>query len=330
MLVAAAIAVTALVALELGWRALGFVPMPRDTPHLWAMQREQVRDSRNVVVVIGSSRAQLGLDPDALTAELGLPSYQLSITGGSPLPVLEDLADDERFRGVVICEVTPSAFFIRPSSIREQSGGEWVRSWSHLPLVTAFETRMRVWLQSRTVLLLPHTNLRFQLSALLTTRQFTGPSITHQRADRFHMADYSREDLPAMIAHWSSGLRRSAANAASSNELGELARLVESWVSKIRERGGDVIFVRIVSSSTVLETEDELWPRERFWDPFVRHFEGRAIYFADHVSLSGFTAPEGSHLDAPQASQFSRALARILCEKGWLARRAGACAAVAN
>lgn len=302
--------------LELFWRSRGFTPMVRDTVQLWARERERVRNANNVIAIVGSSRAQLALDPQVLTAELGRQSVQLAITGGSSLPVLEDLAGDPRFRGIVLCEVTPSSFFIRPSTIPLQSGADWVAAARRLPLVSSFETRLRVWLQARTVLLLQHTNLRFQASALLTRRSLAPPSITHQRADRFHLADYSREDLPKMIAHWASGLR--ASTPPSDADRDGLIAQVRTWVEQIRARGGDVIFVRVVSSSAVLETEDEMWPRARYWDVFVRAFDNRAIYFADYPELARFHAPEGSHLDAPQAHAFTRALAGILRGRGWI------------
>lgn len=316
LMAAVALAGVALLGLELFWRMRGFTPMVRDTMQLWALERARVRDDANVIAIIGSSRAQLALDPEVLTEELGRPAIQLAITGGSPLPVLEDLASDPQFRGIVLCEVTPSSFFVAPSKLASQAGVDWVAAAGRLPLVSSFETRLRSWLQAHTVLLLQHTNLRFQASALLTRRALASPSITYQRADRFHLADYSREDLPKMIAHWAKGLRESTPPSEADRDV--LFAKIRGWVEQIRARGGDVIFVRIVSSSTVLLTEDEMWPRARYWDVFVRAFESKAIYFSDHPELARFHAPEGSHLDAPQAHAFSRALAGILRDRRWI------------
>jgi hypothetical protein len=315
LVVAVAIAVVVLGALELGWRKLGFAPMPRDTLQLWALEREQVRGSAREVAIIGSSRAQLGLDPRILQRELGRPVHQLAITGGSPIPVLRDLAADDDFHGLVICEVTPSAFFIRPTEIDRQSGADWAAGWHTLPWLSSFETRLRVALQARSSLLLPQTNVRFQMSALLVDRAFARPAVARERSDRYRGARYTHEDRAKIMAHWAKGLR--ASKPPSDGELHELFTEIQGWVGKIRARGGDVVFVRIVSSGTVFDTEQELWPRERFWDLFVASFDAHAIYFADEPTLIGFTAPEGSHLDAPQATRFSHALGQVIHAHGW-------------
>ena len=315
LLAAVALAGVLLAVLEVGWRHAGFRAMPRDTLQLWALERSRVDGTRHVAAIVGSSRAQLGLDPRVIADELHLPTHQLAITGGSPLPVLQDLANDDEFRGLVICEVTPSAFFLRPADIAKQSGADWVAGWRGLPFVSSIETRLRVALQTKLALLLAQTNVRYQVSSLLTEHALARPAVVRERADRYRAADYSHENLPKTIAHWAKGLR--AITPPSPAELGELESVIAGWVAKIRARGGEVVFVRLPSSAAVFDTEQELWPRDAFWDPFMRSFDSHAVYFSDEPSLAHFTAPEGSHLDARQAGEASHALARIVRARGW-------------
>lgn len=315
LVAAVALAAVLLAVLEVGWRHAGFRPMPRDTLQLWALERGRVDGTRQVAAIVGSSRAQLGIDPHVIAGELHLPAHTLAITGGSPLPVLEDLANDDDFRGLVICEVTPSAFFLRPAEIDRQSGADGVAGWHGLPKVTSIETRLRLALQAKLALLLPQTNVRYQVSSLLTEHALARPAVARERADRYRAGDYSHENLPKMIAHWAKGLRASKPPTAA--ELGELEHVVAGWVAKIRARGGDVVFVRLPSSAAVFDTEEELWPRAAFWDPFMRSFDSHAVYFSDEPSLAHLTAAEGSHLDARQAAQASHALAAILRTRGW-------------
>src|SRR5262245_5037782 len=88
-------------------RARGCRPSVKDGPALWSAYRQRVRTPAGPqapLVLIGSSRFLLGIDPAVLSRSVGRPVINLAIDGSQPFRVLEDLAADPEFHGVVLCE----------------------------------------------------------------------------------------------------------------------------------------------------------------------------------------------------------------------------------
>src|SRR5260370_9466475 len=77
----------------------------------WAELRRQV-DKRDVrVVIISDSRLLFDTDLDRAEQLTGVRPLQLGIAGGSGLPILEDLADDPRFKGLAIVGMAETVYF---------------------------------------------------------------------------------------------------------------------------------------------------------------------------------------------------------------------------
>src|ERR1700749_1928193 len=79
---------------------------------LWADKRARVYGPVDkTVVFIGSSRIKFDLDIDTWRQLTGKEAAQLAIEGNSPVPVLKDLANDPKFHGKVVVDVTEPLFF---------------------------------------------------------------------------------------------------------------------------------------------------------------------------------------------------------------------------
>ena len=94
---------------EISARARGYAPTLNDTSDLWADRREAVKSDS--IVIIGDSRPLFDLDLDEQEKGLGRRPVQLAIAGSCAYVNLEELINDERFRGTVICSVVPGMFF---------------------------------------------------------------------------------------------------------------------------------------------------------------------------------------------------------------------------
>src|ERR1035437_7851563 len=93
---------------EVSWRLTGAQPVHSDLLAFDQFRRPS-RNSSSSVALIGSSRVLCDLDPKILKCELPKwEFYQLAIDGTSALPVLESLAQDGAFRGLVLCEFNSS------------------------------------------------------------------------------------------------------------------------------------------------------------------------------------------------------------------------------
>ena len=98
------LAVLVLGACEISWRLIGVQPCLSDLLAFAQLERAAL-DSSNAVALIGSSRVLCDLDPRVLRHELPKHHfYQLARGGQSGLPMLEELAKTETFRGLVLCD----------------------------------------------------------------------------------------------------------------------------------------------------------------------------------------------------------------------------------
>ena len=95
---------------ELFWRIKGFVPSVTDDLGAWArIRRSAALQGTEPVVVVGSSRIQVGFHPDVFEDMTGIRPIMLAIDGGSPVSVLKDLVFDPTFKGIIVCSLLPRA-----------------------------------------------------------------------------------------------------------------------------------------------------------------------------------------------------------------------------
>ena len=83
-----------------------------DGPPLWSHKRGRVYEpSEKTVVFIGSSRIKYDLNIPTWENLTGTKAVQLAIEGSNPRPILEDLANDPKFKGRLVVDVTEGLFF---------------------------------------------------------------------------------------------------------------------------------------------------------------------------------------------------------------------------
>lgn len=299
---------------ELGWRHRGFRPEPKDTPELWSWMRGRASDEGGGrgVVLLGSSRFRTDVVPGELSKALGgQPVFELALNASSSLPVLEELARDERFRGRVLCEVSPTMFFsVGPSETRTKPEA-CVEQHRHRTLAAPWETRLRLPLQERLAVLHPDLFPKAVVHHWLLNRSLPRPNPVWLLADRSYHREFDAAKLAEMRAEWVHVFRDTHGRAPAPREWEELLERVASSVERIRARGGDVVFIRPISSGTVRRIEDERFPRARYWDRLVRR-TGKGVTFEDVPALAHLEAPDESHLDYAGALEFSRFLAGVL------------------
>src|SRR5437868_3743561 len=89
------------------------------------------------------------------------------------------------------------------------------------------------------------------------------------------------------------------------------------WTDRIKQRGGQVIFVRTPSSGFYLDKERKSYPRNKYWDRLlaITNFDG--IHFEDYPEIKNIKCPEGSHLGGDDRILFTNWLINALLQKGW-------------
>jgi hypothetical protein len=97
---------------EAYWRAYGVRPGITNTYALWAIQRRRIDAGEgDATVLLGASRVYFDIQLPVWERLAGRRPIQLAIEGTSPLPFLDDLADDPHFTGRVLVGVAPDVFF---------------------------------------------------------------------------------------------------------------------------------------------------------------------------------------------------------------------------
>ncbi|CAN5910599.1 hypothetical protein BH11MYX3_BH11MYX3_16110 [soil metagenome] len=321
------------IVMGVGWEILarqrGYVAGLDDTPDLWARARERLDSAPpDQVVLLGSSRMLFDLDIEEFHKAAGGPRpIQLATVGTNELFMLERLADSE-FRGTAIVSFVPGLTFlperaatriVRKAVERYEKGSLAQRAsawlWQQLDarlacldtseltirkLVEQVDLPQREGLEGAAMYLPSVHHIDEERRGYMNPMVETDEDFRDQIRANWVYPDPPSKDPPAQQAAEREGLRQ------------QILWREYRAVSKIRARGGRVIYVRFPSSGGVLEQEDRDLPRAQTWDALLAVTGARGIHFQDHPELASFPCPEWSHLSATDSVEFTRRLMPLL------------------
>jgi hypothetical protein len=313
-----ALVVAALIvgAAEAHWRALGYLPNIRDSSELWSIQRDRVYVTKKTpLVLLGASRIEFAIDTKRL-AEL-LPHFQpvmLAQNAHYPLATLRDLANDERFHGVVLCDVESGGLYKMYTDMQQPLVDYYHRQWSpswhlHRLLLTAW--------QRRAVIADPDLGAVAVALRLLAGTSPPRPDYIALHADRSGDIDYTRTDPEAAKHHFEELLARGnelRALVAPDAWFADLQEVYE-WTKRIETRGGKVIFYQSPTSGAVRDVDAVAHPHAVYWDRFVANSTAAVLDAASDPQLSAFALPDGSHLDFRDKAAYTSALVDALVSR---------------
>lgn len=288
--VAVAVLAFALVAAaEALWRAQGFTPTSQDGAALWSLTRDQA--TGDALVILGSSRIQTGFDM-AYARQRGYRPVMLAIDATSPRRILEDLAHDPSFRGVVLCGVWAETLVPGPLDLRAEG---WLAQHRRASLDTRLNQRARAAFQRTFVLASYNTSIHRVLRHLFDAGRLPEPSYLTTDPDRGRANDFAR--APDLVGLRESGLRARQRVPFEWTENRFEAQIAEwqGWVDQIEARGGHVAFARLPSSGTMAALEAERAPRAGYWDTFAATIDAPTWHFED--ADRNFVLPDESHVD---------------------------------
>lgn len=317
---------------EVYWRSKGFPISYNDDEALWSEQRGRIYHSKeDATVFVGSSRIKFDLDIPTWEKITGEKAVQLSMVGTNPRPLLKDLANDERFKGKLIIDITEPLFF-SPNPAREKSandGIEFYKTYSPSQKASSF---LSCALESNLVFL---EKERFGLNALLKDLEIPNRPQVKERpvfVKEFGLNHISRQSFMTdkfladtnlqnrQTAAWTKTGAMSKTPGVGGDTLIRIFKQVKEYVDKIRLRGGQVIFVRTPSSGAYWANEQIAFPRAKYWDAILAYTNSPGIHFKDYPETASFICPEWSHLSTADAIIYTKNLYRILQQKGWTFR----------
>jgi len=294
---------------DMFWRSQGFLPSVEDDMNIWHLQRSKISKNTRIVFV-GASRIQLGLHPDVFAEQLGTIPVNLSIDGNPPFPVLEDLANDQQFSGIVFCSILPR--WLAEKTPDKNRASKWVRKYYKRTVLSKIEALLSILLQKTFVFRYPGLSLE-KLKKQIEKGEWPSPSYSPMRPDRFREAKFTAENTPGILASRIKREKKISQQSViiSAHGFNKRIQSIKEDVRKIKQRGGAVIFIRMPSSGRIREIETTVWPRKSYWDVFADHISEQAIHFEDFKELKDFYCPDGSHLDQANAKKFTRQLLKI-------------------
>lgn len=312
-------------ALLFGWewhlRGTGVAPEVIDSQQLWAQQRDRANGAQppRPVVFLGASRTVYGLDPKGWRDRRPQDKpVILAINGHYPAATLRDLAFDEDFHGLVICDI--DSYGLLPAHWDMQQPWidyrrtRWNTNWViHRWLLTRW--------QRSSVLANPAVGLWATARRLRSGEALAMP-YSRTFANRSGEMLYDRVDAAGLAAYFDSEVDGKIARFPAPTPQQFVADLapVEDWVRRIRARGGDVVFVTMPVRGRLPEMESRYMPRAEYWDAFARLPGIHALHYEDVPALRGIPLPDHSHVRAQDRAALTHALLDALAERGWLDR----------
>jgi hypothetical protein len=330
LLAAVALTAVATIAWELRARAAGYAPTLNDTSDVWADRREAVQPDS--IVIIGDSRALFDTDLGEIERGLGRRPIQLALVGSCAYPVLENLANDEKFHGTVIASIVPLMWLAPPPSPPYQNSLKAIKRFQTRTVAHRVSNQLAMFLEEHIAFLKQEdlTSARLLEQLRVPDRAvYHGPpqlppyfsTMDRERSTKMFAGAERPGPLQDRVKHgWlplftppppPSFVPPEAFGKAMGEAIEARFRDTAAAVKKIQARGGKVVFVRYPHSGALKEHEDKLTPQAGPWTRILAETGAPGIYYSDHPELI-FDCPEWSHLSAADSVEFTKRLVPYL------------------
>lgn len=295
------------------WRIAGYPIAITDSPQLWALNRDKVYQS-GTIVFLGASRTQFAIDIDYIRGNFPeLNPVMLAMNGAYPLAALKNLAEDEKFSGLVVIDVDArgmsKANRMNQQYLVDYYQYQWNWNW-----------RGHRWLLSKWQIFSASSSPQLSLANILS-RHLAGYSppfkpystILENRGGYLDFSQVSAHDLADWFAK---GLEEAIASGVPEpKEWLEDLREVVLWVEKIQKRGGEVIFYEPPVSGRQEKLVQKIYDKALYWDIFFSTYDIPVFNYQDEPSLQDFELPDESHISAKDREQYTLVVMNILKAK---------------
>ncbi len=257
----AALALLLVLAFVISWelylRHQGVVTDYDDGPELWAHTREQVYEPADKsIVFIGSSRIKYDLDIATWQGLTNKHAIQLAMVASSPRHILTNLANDPKFKGKLIIDVTEVLFFSNRGNASPDAGIAYYKERTPAQKLSFLIDKP---IESRLAFL---NNGKYAINAFIGEMHIPnrpmvypfldfpqGFGITLLNRQTKMSADFVTDTNKRnkVKAIWGL-LKNDPTPPMSGKALDLVMQSVTRDVAKIKARGGDVVFTRTPSS----------------------------------------------------------------------------------
>jgi hypothetical protein len=281
--------------------------------------KERARSEGAAVAIVGDSRILFDTDLARFERLTGVRPVQLAIHGTSALTLLEDVASNENFHGLLIVGLADTMFF-QPFD----GYGGYVRRRNDFKSPSGhIGTEIDHFLQRRLAFM--DSNYRLSVLAHRLDRDFRkgveGPKDDiwkiQEVGERRQTWMWPRIEQPGQLqdnARWAwKGFKEKFPYTPQLIAKGQARAKIA--VGKIRARGGEVVFVRPPSGPQLRVNEEAQVPKAKGWDVLLRKTRSVGVHVDDlPASVQNLTLPEYSHLTRKCSVVFTDAYVRRLTE----------------
>jgi hypothetical protein len=298
-------------------RSQGQLKSISDDELRWSMELAEVDRTPADVLLVGASRLQLGFSPQVFERETGKSVQNLSISGGSALPVLRYIADETQYAGLVICSFYEYHLFYKDKiSVSERYISFYRNDYGKAKTISGLFNR-------KIQLLLQKEGVFFSANNMISWREKSlSPFYVGVQPDRSRKAYYeelmSREDRVALKEKFLFNVAENLSNLQSSGDLesGWFSKVKElaELSSKIKSRGGRVLFVRYPISGEFRSAAEGRLPREKYWADVEAIPSATCMHYADYSESLNMVCPDGAHLNHLDAITMTKLIAKVVEE----------------
>lgn len=301
---------------ELYWRAYGVTPSYRNSDGQWLVQRRRIDAGEgDKTVLVGASRILFDTSLPVWEKVAGHRPIQLALEGTSPVPIMENLADDPNFTGRLVVDVSPDIIFTgfkyRGSVLpylRDQTPSQRIGDWLSMTFLEPYVAFYDPDFSLATIVRRQDLPVRPGMKPNHMVRKLADHD--YDRNTRMWEKVVSDPDYRALCrAIWAEDFAEAPPEMETPEKAqkvidGEIAKAVAA-IDKLRARGVRVVFVRAPSDGEYYAYEQKYLPRDKTWDLLLQRTAAPGIHFEDYPELQGYELPEWSHMSPSEAERYT-------------------------
>jgi hypothetical protein len=307
---------------EIMARSNGVIPSFIDTLELWQYVRDGVasgEESKNQVLVLGSSRARLGFVPDVFRKETSCPVVMLALDGVSGWPLLKDFAENTDFRGTIICSFRADSYSENDGGAAEQASKNYYSNYTNMGKYERILNRKIEGIMQGNLAIM-HVRPNDLHRVIFSKEEAMAVNYLVVEADRHAKAYYrtrlTKENMSKAIGVRLSRLDLLYAKKPQPYQVWlERMQDIRKWVKLIQDRGGHVVLLRYPTTGEYWRRDNEVYPREKYWNRLADLTNATTIHFKDLPDIANVECPDASHLNYDDAEKFTKMVADELIKK---------------
>lgn len=286
---------------------------------MWAAERNKLDKKNDIKVVLtGSSRTLWGFDFNIINDEIGIKPLQLALPGTGPALFAKDVVENTDFSGLLIVGVAPFLFnrmdegFFGQGALDaylKPSPSKYTGSIIHDFLSNYFgfldDAFALPELMERYSDLPVRKDSKKLMEEIWKLGNYYEGRLTEMWAPVEEVGSF---DNTQMTNFWIGGLKRTPPTAEKIQKMAQTSiDFYKPLIKQIRERGGDIVFVRMPSSGEYLNFDLKTDYYNNMWKPMIEGLDVVGLNTMDYPELSTeLETPEWSHLSRKSQDHFSR------------------------